>query len=70
MVIPQMEICSFQFQRPSEVSFAIVQSWEESLKTKQKEARKRIFACMETLHEFVMSEDICQEALVRSAVAA
>lgn len=31
---------------------------------KQKEARKRIFACMEAIHEFVMSEDICQEALV------
>lgn len=63
-VIPQMEICSFQFQRLSEVSVAIVQSWEESLKMKKKEARKRIFACMEAIHEFVMSEDICQEALV------
>jgi hypothetical protein len=47
-----------------------VESWEDSLKMKQKEVRKRRFACMQAINELVMSEEICQEALVRTALAA
>lgn len=49
MVIPQMEICSFQFQRLPKVHFVLykVEIWEDTLKMKQKEVRKRTcIACM------------------------
>ena len=48
MVIPRTEIYSFQFQRLPEVPFALykVKSWEDALKMKEKEVRKRTLACM------------------------